>query len=138
MDRKKAVIIVIAILALLVIVWFLFQNTPNSPKIAISNLKLDLGVQSDNVNYGVSPPAANYTVENLNSIDVATVSVTIDGITSGPSTLIVSAGDSVSAYTTLSNEALSPSTTYNIEFVFTFTDGTTDTYSTSCTTPESG
>jgi hypothetical protein len=138
MDRKKAVIIVIAILALLVIVWFLFQNTPNSPKIAISNLKLDLGVQSDNVNYGVSPPAANYTVENLNSIDVATVSVTIDGITSGPSTLIVPAGNSVSTYTLLNNEALSASTTYNIEFVFTFTDGTSETYPTKCTTPQSG
>ena len=138
MDRKKAVIIVIAILALLVAVWFLFQNTPNSPKIAISNLKLDLGVQSDNVNYGVSPPAANYTIENLNNIDVATVSVTIDGITSGPSTLIVPAGHSVSTYTLLNNEALSASTTYNIEFVFTFTDGTSETYPTKCTTPQSG
>ena len=138
MDRKKAVIIVIAILVLLVIVWFLFQNTPNSPKIAISNLKLDLGVQSDNVNYGVSPPAANYTIENLNNIDVATVSVTIDGITSGPSTLIVPAGHSVSTYTLLNNEALSASTTYNIEFVFTFTDGTSETYPTKCTTPQSG
>jgi hypothetical protein len=138
MDRKKAVIIVIAILVLLVAVWFLFQNTPSSPKIAISNLKLDLGVQSDNVNYGVSPPAANYTIENLNNIDVATVSVTIDGITSGPSTLIVPVGNSVSTYTTLNNQALSPSTTYNIEFVFTFTDGTSETYSTSCTTPQSG
>jgi hypothetical protein len=138
MNRKKAIIIVIAILVLLVVVWFLFQNTPNSQKIAISNLTLDLGVQSDNVNYGTSPPAANYTIENLNNIDVTTVSVSIDGITSGPSTLLVPAGHSVSTYTTLSNEALSASTTYNVEFVFIFTDGTSESYSTSCTTPESG
>jgi hypothetical protein len=138
MNRKKAIIIVIAILVLLVAVWFLFQNTPNSQKIAISNLRIDLGVQSENVNYGVSPPVANYTVENLNNIDVTTVSLSIDGIKSGPVSLLVPSGHSVSTSTVLSNEALSGSTTYNVEFVFAFADGTFETYSTSCTTPENG
>jgi len=138
MKRKKAIITVIAILALLVVVWFLLQNTPNSQKIDVSNVSIDLGVQSATVNYGVLPPSANYTVENLNNIDVSTVSLSVNGIESGPVSLIVPSGDSVSTSTLLSNEALSGSTTYDIEFVFTFTDGTYETYSTSCTTPESG
>jgi hypothetical protein len=139
MNRKKAVIIIIATLALLVVVLvFLFLNTPNSQKIAISNLRIDLGVQPENVNYGVTPPVANYTIENLNSIDVTTVSLSIDGVKSGPVSLLVPSGHSVSTSTVLSNEALSGSTTYNVEFVFTFADGTSETYSTSCTTPESG
>jgi len=97
-----------------------------------------LGVQSATVNYGVIPPSANYTVENLNNIDVTTVSLSIDGINSGPVSLIVPSGGSVSTSTFLSNEALSGSTTYDVEFVFTFADETYETYSTSCTTPESG
>ena len=138
MNRKKAIIAVIAILVLLVVVWFLFQNSPNSQKIAVSNVSIDLGVQSATVNYGVLPPSVNYTVENLNNIDVATVSLSVDGIESGPVPLLVPSGGSVSTSTFLSNEALSGSTTYTVEFVFTFADGTYETYSTSCTTPESG
>jgi hypothetical protein len=138
MNRKKAIIGVIAILALLVVVWLLFQNTPNSQKITLSNVSIDLGVQSATVNYGVIPPSVNYTVENLNNIDVTTVSLSIDGINTGPVPLLVPSGGSVSTSTFLSNEVLSGSTTYNVEFVFTFADGTYETYSTSCTTPESG
>jgi hypothetical protein len=138
MNRKKAIITVIAILALLVVVWFLFQNTPNSQKIIVSNVSIDLGVQSATVNYGVIPPSINYTVENLNNIDVTTVSLSIDGINSGPVSLLVPSGGSVSTSTFLSNEALSGSTTYTVEFVFTFADGTYETYSTSCATPETG
>jgi hypothetical protein len=138
MNRKNAIIPVIAILALLVIVWFLLQNTPNSQKIAVSNVSIDLGVQSATVNYGVLPPSVNYTVENLNNIDVATVSLSVDGINSGPVPLMVPSGGAVSTSTFLSNEALSGSTTYTVEFVFTFADGTYETFSTSCTTPESG
>lgn len=140
-NRKKAIIIVtvIAILALVVVVWvFLPRGTPNSQKIAVSNVSIDLGVQSATVNYGVIPPSVNYTVENLNNVDVTTVSLTIDGINSGPVSLIVPSGGSVPTSTFLSNEALSGSTTYNVEFVFTFADGTSETYSTPCTTPESG
>ena len=137
MNRKIAIIVVIAILVLLVVVWLLFQNTPNSQKITVSNVSIDLGVQSATVNYGVLPPSVNYTVENLNNIDVTTVSLSIDGINSGPVSLIVPSGGSVSTSTFLSNEVLSGSTTYNVEFVFTFADGTYETYSTSCTTPES-
>jgi hypothetical protein len=137
MNRKKAIIGVIAILALLVVVWLLFQNTPNSQKITVSHVSIDLGVQSATVNYGVIPPSINYTVENLNNIDVTAVSLSIDGINSGPVSLIVPSGGSVSTSTFLSNEALSGSTTYTVEFVFTFADGTYETYSTSCTTPES-
>ena len=138
MNRKKAIIVVIAILALLVVVWLLFQNTPNSQKITVSNVSIDLGVQSATVNYGVIPPSINYTVENLNNIDVTTVSLSIDGINSGPVSLIVPSGGSVSTSTFLSNEVLSGSTTYNVEFVFTFADGTSETCSTLCTTPNSG
>lgn len=137
MNRKIAIIVVIAILVLLVVVWLLFQNTPNSQKITVSNVSIDLGVQSATVNYGVIPPSINYSVENLNNIDVTTVSLSIDGINSGPVSLIVPSGGSVSTSTFLSNEVLSASTTYEVEFVFTFADGTYETYSTSCTTPES-
>ena len=137
MNRKIAIIVVVAILALLVVVWLLFQNTPNSQKITVSNVSIDLGVQSATVNYGVIPPSINYTVENLNNIDVTTVSLSIDGINSGPVSLLVPSGGSVSTSTFLSNEVLSASTTYEVEFVFTFADGTCETYSTSCTTPES-
>ena len=135
MNRKKAVIVVIAVLALLgVVIWLMMGGTPNSQKIAVSTLRIDLGVQSDNVNYGVSPPAANYTVENLYNVDVTSVSLSIDGIKSGQDSIIVPPGQSVSVYTVLSS-AVSESTTYDIEFVFTFADGTFDTYSTSYTTP---
>ena len=135
MNRKKAVIVVIAVFALLgVVVWFMMGGNPNSQKIAVSTLRIDLGVQSDNVNYGTSPPAANYTVENLYNADVTSVSLSIDGVEFGQGSLIVPPGHSVSAYTVLSS-AVSESTTYDIEFVFTFADGTFDTYSTSYTTP---
>ena len=135
MNRKKAVIVVIAVLALLgVVIWLMMGGTPNSQKIAVSNLRIDLGVQSDSVNYGTSPPAANYTVENLYSADVTSVSLSIDGIKSGQDSILVPPRHSVSAYTVLSS-AVSGSTTYDIDFVFTFADGTSDTYSTSYTTP---
>ena len=138
MNRKKATIIVIAILALLVVLLvFLFRNTPSSQKIAVSNLSIDLGVQPENVNYGVTPPVANYTVENLNNVDVTSVVLSIDGVKSGQASLLIPPSRSVSTSTVLSNEALSASTTYEVEFVFTFADGTSETYSTSCTTPES-
>ncbi len=138
MSRNRAIIAVIATLALLVVVWFVFQNTPNSQKITVSNLSINLGVQSATVNYGVTPPSVNYTVENLKNIDITAVSLNIDGINTGPVPLQVPSGRSVSTSTFLSNEALSGSTTYNVEFVFTFADGTSETYSASCTTPESG
>jgi hypothetical protein len=138
MNRKKAIIIVIAILAFLVVLSvFLFRNTPSSQKIAVSNLSIDLGVQPENVNYGVTPPVANYTVENLNNVDVTSVVLSIDGVKSGQASLLIPPSRSVSTSTVLSNEALSASTTYEVEFVFTFADGTSETYSTSCTTPES-
>ena len=138
MNRKKATIIVIAILALLVVLLvFLFRNTPSSQKIAVSNLIIDLGVQPENVNYGVTPPVANYTVENLNNVDVTSVVLSIDGVKSGQASLLIPPSRSVSTSTVLSNEALSASTTYEVEFVFAFADGTSETYSTSCTTPES-
>ena len=135
MNRKKGVIAVIVVLALLgVVIWLMMRGNPNSQKIAVSNLRIDLGVQSDNVNYGTSPPAANYTVENLYNVDVTSVSLSIDGIKSGQDAILVPPGQSVSAYTVLSS-AVSGSTTYDIEFVFTFADGTSDTYSTTYTTP---
>jgi hypothetical protein len=135
MNRKKAVLVVIVVLALLgVVIWLMMGGDSNSQKIAVSNLRIDLGVQSDNINYGTSPPAANYTVENLYNVDVTFVSLSIDGIKSGQDSIIVPPGHSVSAYTVLSS-AVSGLTTYNIEFVFTFADGTSDTYSTSYTTP---
>ena len=135
MNRKKAVIVVIAVFALLgVVVWFMMGGNPNSQKIAISNLRIDLGVQTDNVNYGTSPPAANYTVDNLYDVDVTSVSLSIDGIKSGQDSILIQPGQSVSEYTVLTS-AVSESTTYDIEFVFTFADGTSYTYSTSCTTP---
>ena len=138
MNRRKAVIAVFAILALLVlvgVVLFMMGNVPNSRKIAVSNVSLDLGVQSATVNYGVMPPSVNYTVENLNNIEVATVSVSIDGTNHAQTSLSVPPGYSVSTTTFLSDIVLSASTNYNIEFVFTFADGTSKTYSTSCTTP---
>jgi hypothetical protein len=142
MNRKKAIIVVIAILALLVMVgvvlFMMGRNVPNSQKIGVSNVCIDLGVQSATVNYGILPPSVNYTVENLNNIDVTTVSLSIDGINTGPVPLLVPSGRSVSTSTFLSNDALSELTTYNVEFVFTFADGTYETISTSCTTPESG
>jgi hypothetical protein len=138
MNRRKAVIAVFAILALLVlvgVVLFMMGNVPNSQKIGVSNVSLDLGVQSATVNYGVIPPSVNYTVENLNNIEVATVSVSIDGTNHAQTSLSVPPGYSVSTTTFLSDIVLSASTNYNIEFVFTFADGTSKTYSTSCTTP---
>jgi hypothetical protein len=135
MNRKKAAIVVIAVLALLgiIVVWFVVGGNPNSQKIVVSNLKIALGIQTDNVNYGTSPPAANYTLENLYNVDVTSVSLSIDGIKSGQESIIVPPGHSVSAYTVLSS-AVSGSTTYDIEFVFTFADGTSDTFSTIYTT----
>ena len=120
MNRKRALIIVVAVLALLVVVWFLFQNTPNKAKTATTIIS-----------------AANYTVENLNNVDVTSVILSIDGVKSGQDILLVPSGGSVSTSTLLSNVALSASTTYEVEFVFTFADGTSGNYSTSCTTPES-
>jgi len=117
------------------VVLFMMGNVPNSQKIAVSNVSLDLGVQSATVNYGVIPPSVNYTVENLNNIEVATVSVSIDGTNHAQTSLSVPPGYSVSTTTFLSDIVLSASTNYNIEFVFTFADGTSKTYSTSCTTP---
>jgi hypothetical protein len=72
-------------------------------------------------------------VENLYNVDVTGVSLSIDGIKSGQESIIVPSGHSVSVYTVLSS-AVSGSTTYDIEFVFTFVDGTSDTYSTTYTT----
>ena len=139
MHRRKVVIAVIAILVLLVLVgvvlFMMGGNVPNSQKIAISNVSIDLGVQSAIVNYGIMPPSVNYTIENLNNIEVANVSVGIDGINHAQTSLSVPPGHSVSTTTFLSDIVLSASTNYNIEFVFTFADGTSETYSTSCTTP---
>jgi hypothetical protein len=136
MNRKKAAIAAIAILALLVLVGVvLFMKGGNAPKIAVSNVSIDMGVQSATVNYGVIPPSVNYTVKNLNNIEVVTVSVSIDGTNHAQTSLAVPPGHSVSITTFLSDIVLSASTNYNIEFVFTFADGTSETYSTSCTTP---
>jgi len=139
MNRKKAVTVVAAILALLVLVgvilFLMDGNVSNSQKIAVSNVSIDLGVQSATVNYGVIPPSVNYTVENLNKIDITGVTVGIDGATCAQTSLPVPPGHSVSTSTFLSDAVLSGSTTYNIEFVFTFADGTSNTYSTSYTTP---
>ena len=110
-------------------------NVSISGKIAVSNVSIDLGFQSANVNYGVIPPSVNYTVENLSNIDVTTVRVGIDGTNYAQIALTVPAGHSVSTSTFLSDAVLSGSTNYNLEFVFTFTDGTSEIYSTICTTP---
>ncbi len=137
MIRKKAAIVV-AILALSVVVGvilLMMGQTPNSQKIAVSNVSIDLGVQSATVNYGVIPPSVNYTVENLNNIDVTTVSISIDGTNYAQASLSVPSGRSVSTSTFLSGVVLSGSTNYDFEFTFTFADGTSETYSTSCATP---
>jgi hypothetical protein len=139
MNRKKAVIVVIAIVVLLVLVgvvlFMLGGNIINSKKIAVSNVSIDLGIQSTTVNYGVIPPSVNYTVKNLNKIDVTNVSVDIDGTNYAQTSLLVLPGNSVSTSTFLSEAVLSGSTNYNIEFVFTFADGTAVTFSTSCKSP---
>lgn len=139
MNRKKAVIFVIAILALLaifgVVLFLMDGNVPSSQKIAVSNVSIDLGVQSATVNYGVIPPSVNYTAENLNNIDVTAVSVSINGTNYAQTPLSVPPGHSVSTSTFLSEAVLSKSTNYNIEFVFNFADGTSETYSTSCKSP---
>ncbi len=138
MHRKKVVIAVIAILALLALVgvalFLMGGNVHNSQKIVVSNVSLDLGVQSATVNYGITPPSVNYTVRNLNNIEVATVSVSINGTNHAQTSLQVPPGSSESTTTFLSDIVLSASTSYNIEFVFTFADGTSETYSTSCRT----
>jgi hypothetical protein len=139
MNRKKKVTLAIAVIALLVLVgvvlFLIGGNVPNSQKIAVSNVSLDLGVQSATVNYGVIPPSVNYTVENLNNIDTTTVAVEIDGTNYAQTSLSVPPGNSVSTTTFLSDIVLSATTNYDIKFVFTFTDGRSETYSTSCTTP---
>jgi hypothetical protein len=84
-----------------------------------------------------APPIADYVIENLNSIDVTNVSFGVDGIKYGPKSIVIPAGHSVITSTVLINQTLSASTTYNIEFAFTFKDETYETYSTSYTTPES-
>jgi hypothetical protein len=138
MNRKKA-IIAVAVLVLLVLVgvvlFMMGRNVPISQKIAVSNVSIDLGVQPTNVNYGVIPPSVNYMVENLNNIDVTTVSVSINGTNFAQTPLSVPPGRTVSTSTFLSDAVLSESTNYNIEFVFTFADGTSETHSTPCTTP---
>jgi hypothetical protein len=137
-NRKKAVTVVIVFLAIVVVVVIvLFSmglNSPSPQKITVSNLKIDLGSQSANVNYGVNPPVASYTVENLNNVNLTGVSLRIDGAESGQNSLLITPEQSVSINTTLNTE-VSGSTTYNIEFVFTFSNETSDTYSTSYTTP---
>ncbi len=139
MNRKKAAIVAVALLVLLVIVgvilFMMGQNAPNSQKIAVSNVSIDLGVQSTNVNYGVIPSHVNFTVENLNNVDITNVNMHIDG-NNYPQTLTVPPGNSLSTSVFLSESAvLSRSTSYTIEFVFTFADGTSETHSTSCMTP---
>ena len=128
-----------AISALLVVVLvFSFSEPPNVEKIAISNFRVDLGVQTESLNYGgLRPPVAHYYIDNLNSVDVTNVSLSVDGIKYGPISLVIPSGQSVTTSTVLANQTLSASTTYNVEFVFIFEDETYETYSTSYTTSES-
>ena len=74
MKRKKAVIVFAAVLTLLLVAIFVFLmmggNVPNPPKAAVSNVSMDVGIQKDYANYGIMPPSVNYTVKNLNSIDI--------------------------------------------------------------------
>ena len=139
MNRKIALIIVMAISALLVVVLvFSFSEPPNVEKIAIPNFRMDLGVQTESLNYGgLRPPVAHYYIENLNSVDVTNVSLSVDGIKYGPISLVIPSDQSVTTSTVLANQTLSASTTYNVEFVFIFEDETYETYSTSYTTSES-
>ena len=139
MNRKIALIIVMAISALLVVVLvFSFSEPPNVEKIAISNFRVDLGVQTESLNYGgLRPPVAHYYIDNLNSVDVTNVSLSVDGIKYGPISLVIPSDQSVTTSTVLANQTISASTTYNIEFVFIFEDETYETYSTSYTTSES-
>jgi hypothetical protein len=139
MNRKIALIIVMAISALLVVVLvFSFSEPPNVEKIAISNFRVDLGVQTESLNYGgLRPPVAHYYIDNLNSVDVTNVSLSVDGIKYGPISLVIPSDQSVTTSTVLANQTLSASTTYNVEFVFIFEDETYETYSTSYTTSES-
>ena len=139
MNRKIALIIVMAISALLVVVLvFSFSEPPNVEKIAISNFRVDLGVQTESLNYGgLRSPVAHYYIDNLNSVDVTNVSLSVDGIRYGPISLVIPSGQSVTTSTVLANQTISASTTYNIEFVFIFEDETYETYSTSYTTSES-
>ena len=139
MNRKRALIIVVAVSALLVVVlFFSFSEPPNVEKIAISNFRVDLGVQTESLNYGgLRPPVAHYYIDNLNSVDVTNVSLSVDGIKYGPISLVIPSDQSVTTSTVLANQTLSASTTYNVEFVFIFEDETYETYSTSYTTSES-
>jgi hypothetical protein len=137
MNRKKASMAALVIGALLILVFILFMVGWNPPtqKIALSNITMDVGVQSSNVNYGIIPPSVNYTVKNLNTIEITTVNVSIDGTNHAQTSLIVPPSTSVSTTTFLSDITLSASTNYNIQFIFTFADATTETYSTSYKTP---
>ena len=138
MDRKNARILAAAFLALLVVAAIVFimmgGNVPDSPKIVVSNVSMDVGILSDYVNYGVMPSSVNYTVKNLNNIDITTVRISVDGTNYTETSLLVPVGHVVSTTTFLSNVVLSKSTNYNIEFVFTFADRTYQTYPTSCMT----
>ena len=138
MNRNRSLIIVTAISVLLVVVlFFSFSEPPHAKKIAISNFRIDLGVQSESLNYGgLRPSVAHYIVENLNSDDVTNVSLSVDGIKYGPVSLLIPSCQSVTTSTVLVNQTLSASTTYNIEFVLIFEDETYETYSTSYTTSE--
>ena len=139
MNRKIALIIVMAISALLVVVLvFSFSEPPNVEKIAIPNFRMDLGVQTESLNYGgLRPPVAHYYIDNLNSVDVTNVSLSVDGIKYGPISLVIPSDQSVTTSTVLANQTISASTTYNVEFVFIFEDETYETYSTSYTTSKS-
>ncbi len=139
MKRKRlaiAAFVILALLVLVVVVLFMIGVSPfNSERIEVSNVSLDLGVQSATVNYGVMPPSVNYTVKNLSSIEIVAVSVSIDGVSHAQTSLSVPSEHMVSTTTFLSDIALSPSTDYSIRFGFTFADGTSETCSTSCRTP---
>jgi hypothetical protein len=139
MNRNRALIIVVAVSALLVVVlFFSFSDPPTIEKIAISNFRIDLGVQSEGLNYGgLRPPVAHYIIENLNSVDATNVSLSVNGISYEPISLLIPSSQSVTTSTILTNQNISASTTYNIEFVLIFEDETYETYSTSYTTPES-
>ncbi len=138
MNRKNKAIVAIAISALLVIVGvvlFIMGGTVPSQKIAVSNVSIGLGVQSTTINYGVTPPSVNFTVENLNDIEITMVNMHIDD-TSYQQTMTIPPGQSVSTSVSLSEDAvLTRATNYDIEFVFTFADGSSETHSASCTTP---
>lgn len=134
MNRNIAIIAVFVVALALVASLVLLGLNPsflNPQKFEVTNMILTYGSQA----YSSFQSFIVFTVRNLDDSYLNTVSVTIDGVHFGLSTLQLPPGQTQEKSLPLNNLVLSSSKTYGITLTFTFADGKYQTHSGSYTTP---